>query len=133
MTEQNSESNNRRKTIKRGEKTVQCRIVGRNKVLVPEDEVLHLAEIGSNNREIAEYYGVSESSFFYNFSDILTKGRCQLKQRLRRQMVSQALAGDRTLLIFLAKNYLGMADNPIAAETEQVLPWTDDTEESENE
>jgi len=67
------------------------------------------------------------------FSDILTKGRCQLKQRLRRQMVSQALAGDRTLLIFLAKNYLGMADNPIAAETEQVLPWTDDTEEPENE
>ena len=118
-----------RKTIKRGELTVTARVVGRTKTLVPEDEVLHLAEIGSTDREIAEYYGVSESSFRYNFSDILTKGRCQLKQKLRQKMIQQALSGDRTLLIFLSKNYLGMSDNPVTTDDSTVLPWNEQVEE----
>lgn len=118
-----------RKTVKRGELTVTARVVGREKTLVPEDEVLHLAEIGSTDREIAEYYGVSESSFRYNFSDILIKGRSQLKQKLRQKMIQQALSGDRTLLIFLSKNYLGMSDNPQISESEQVLPWNEEIEE----
>lgn len=125
-----------RKTIKRGELTVTARVVGRDKKLIPEDEVAHLAEIGCTDREIAEYFCVSESSFRYNFSDILTKGRCQLKQKLRRTMIKQALNGDRTLLIFLSKNYLGMSDNPTGSEAEQVLPWNEEQiveEESTNE
>jgi AraC-like DNA-binding protein len=118
-----------RKTVKRGELTVTARVVGRDKTLVPEDEVEHLAEIGSTDREIAQYYGVSESSFRYNFSDILTKGRCKLKQKLRQKMIQQALGGDRVLLIFLSKNYLGMSDNPIDTDDSTVLPWNEQVEE----
>lgn len=130
MTEQTQDKKyplrKNRKSVKRGEKTVMCRLVGRDKTLVPEEEVQHLAEIGSTDREIAEYFDVSESSFRYNFSDILSKGRGKLKQKLRQKQIQVALNGDRVMLIWLGKQYLGQAETPIGTESEQVLPWNDE-------
>jgi hypothetical protein len=44
-------------------------------------------------------------------------------------MIQQALGGDRVLLIFLSKNYLGMSDNPIDTDDSTVLPWNEQVEE----
>lgn len=101
-------------------------IVGRNNIPVPPDEVELMAKIGSTDREIAEHFGLKESTLRYNFSDYLIKGRSELKQRLRQAQLRVAFDGNPTMLIFLGKNILGQADTPVNTDNNQVLPFTDD-------
>ncbi len=64
--------------------------------------------------EIAQDMGFDRKTF-YNRSDVMTafqNGRNNAKMSLRHMMYSQAKAGDRTMMIFLAKNELGYRDNP---------------------
>jgi hypothetical protein len=113
-----------------GEKTVVGIIVGRNQIIVPPEEVADLAQIGCTDRDIAEWFGITESTLRYNFSDFLAKGRGSLKQTLRRAQLQTALTGNATLLIWLGKNILGQSDNPQSAD-DNVLPWNDDEEKDE--
>jgi len=64
-----------------------------------------------------------------NFRDIITKNREITKQRLRKKQLEVAMNGDRTLLIWLGKNMLGQSDQPVAEESNQVLPWNTSVEE----
>ena len=75
---------------------------------------------------MADFFGVKLQTFMDNFRDIITKNKLITKQRLRQKMLQQALSGDRVLMIFLSKNYLGMSDNPIDNESTEILPWIDD-------
>jgi hypothetical protein len=56
----------------------------------------------------------------------MQKGRTEAQTSLRRAMLKNALSGNAALQIFLAKNWLGMSDNPAAQQDDRPLPWTDD-------
>ena len=100
--------------------------VGRDKTVVPPDKVEELAELGCTDRDIANFYGIAENTLRYNFSDNLVKGREELKISLRRSMLKTAHGGNAAVLIFLAKNLLGMSDSPTNTEDKKPLPWSDD-------
>jgi hypothetical protein len=99
---------------------------GRTKRVVFPDDVYNLAVIGCNDRDIATWFDVDESTLRYNFKDIMEKGREDLKHSLRRAMIKNALGGNAALQIFLAKNFLGMSDTPMNTDQVEPLPWRDE-------
>ena len=108
------------------EATIVGKPVGRDKTVVPPDQVYELASIGCDDREISKFFGVKEDTLRYNFADELTKGRATVKIRLRRAMMKNAIDNmSNSVQIFLAKNYLGMSDSPIDSEANAPLPWID--------
>lgn len=119
------EKENRRKTPRTGTKEVEGRIVGRDKKVIPPEEVYKLAQIGCKDIEIAAWFGIDENTLTYNFSVELIKGRENLKQSLRRAQLSLALSGNAVMLIWLGKNILGQSENGVNSEALQPLPWTD--------
>ncbi len=112
--------------VKYGEKTVVGRVVGRNKTVIPEDQVAQLSEYHCTNKEMADFFDVPLQTFMDNFRDIITKHRIITKQRLRKKQLEVALSGDKTMLIWLGKQMLGQSENPISDESSQVLPWLED-------
>ena len=111
--------------------TKQAMLVGRNNIPVPPDEVELMASIGCTDREIAEYFGINDDTLRYNLKDFLINGRQQLKNSLRRAQLRVALDGNATLLIWLGKQILGQAENPINTDDNKPLPWNDDEEKEE--
>jgi len=117
-----------------GTKTVEGKLVGRNNVVIPPEEVEDLASIGCTNRDIANWYGVDDSSISYNFKHELAKGRENLKISLRRAMLKNACVNlNAAVQIFLAKNMLGMSDNGMTTDNSKVLPFTDDEDDKPTE
>ena len=113
-----------------GEKVVKGIVVGRNKIIVPPEEVEHFASLGCTDREIANYFDVSESTLRYNFSAFLTKGRHRLKTTLRQAQLRVALDGNATMLIWLGKNILQQNDNGTTSDDVRPLPWTDEMDDA---
>lgn len=108
--------------------------VGRDKKIVPPDQVQELAALGCSTTDIANFYGVTEQTIRYNFSEYITKGKEELKITLRRAMLKNATGHmNAAVQIFLAKNILGMTSEPMDSESNQPLPWneTDDSVEIE--
>lgn len=113
--------------VKYGEKTVTGRVVGRDKVVIPEEQVAQLAQYHCTNKEMADFFGVPLQTFVDNFRDIITKNRIITKQRLRKAQLDLALnKHDRVMLIWLGKQMLGQTDSPISEDNNTVLPWTGD-------
>jgi hypothetical protein len=101
--------------------------IGRDKKIVPPDEVQKLAALGCSNRDIANFFGIEESNVSRHFAAFLTKGREDLKIALRRAMLNNACQNmNAAVQIFLAKNLLGMSDIPLNTEDKKPLPWSDD-------
>lgn len=106
------------------EGTILGKVVGRDKKVVPPSQVEELASLGCRNNEIANFFGIAESSLTYNFSENLIKGREQLKITLRRAMLNNACKNNNAAVqIFLAKNILGMSDTPQDTDANAPLPW----------
>lgn len=126
MDETNDIPASKRKTRKTATAEVEGVVVGRDKKVIPPNDVYKLAQMGCKDTEIAEWFGIDENTLRYNFSVELTKGRVALKQSLRQAQIRLALSGNATMLIFLGKNILGQSDNPIDAEANQPLPWSDE-------
>jgi len=99
---------------------------GKTKRVVFDEDVYKLSAIGCNDREIARWFDMDENTLRYNFSDIMEKGREDLKQSLRRAQIKLALSGNATMLIWLGKNILGQSENPVDSEANTPLPWSDD-------
>ena len=113
-----------------GEKTVEGYVIGRNKAVIPPEEVEKLASIGMKDIEIADWFGVNENTLRYNFYDILDFGRCKMKMTLRQQMFRNAIQENNTVMqIFLSKNYLGMSSEPLNSEANAPLPWVETEED----
>jgi len=113
--------------VKYGEKTVTGRVIGRNKTVIPEEQVAMLSQYHCTNKEMADFFDVPLQTFVDNFRDIITKNRLITKQRLRKAQLDLALnKHDRVMLIWLGKQMLGQAENPISEESNQVLPWLDE-------
>lgn len=122
----NTNPTSKRKTRKTATKEVEGVVVGRDKTIIPPNEVYKLAALGCKDTEIADWFGIDGNTLRYNFSVELIKGRESLKQSLRRAMLHNAIANNNAALqIFLAKNFLGMSDNPIDSEANAPLPWDD--------
>jgi len=120
--------------VKEGTKVVTGLVVGRNKVVVPPQEVEDLASIGCTDRDIANWFGIDENTLRYSFSDNLIKGREDLKISLRRAMLKNACVNlNAAVQIFLAKNMLGMSDNGMTTDNSKVLPFTDDEDDKPTE
>ena len=104
-------------------------VVGRDKTVVPPEEVERLASIGCKDLEIANWFGINDNTLRFNFSVELLKGREYLKLSLRRAMFNNAIQNNNTVMqIFLAKNFLGMSDSPMDAEANAPLPWNETDE-----
>lgn len=117
-----------------GEKVVSGLIVGRNNIVVPPVEVQDLASIGCTNRDIANWFGITETALVNNFADYLVKGREDLKITLRRAMLKNACVNlNAAVQIFLAKNMLGMSDNGMTTDNSKILPFTDDEDDKPSE
>jgi len=99
--------------------------VGRDKTHIDPEEVEKLAALGVTTPEMADFFGIHESTLKYNFKRELTKGRSQLKITLRRSMLQNAHNMNASVQIFLAKNLLGMADQPVNQADDNVLPWVE--------
>jgi hypothetical protein len=109
------------------EKVVLGLPVGRDKKIVPPEEVYKLAALGCKNIEIAQWFGVTEDAISRNFAAELEKGRAAVKISLRRAMLNNACQNNAaSVQIFLAKNFLGMSDSPTDTEANSPLPWDDD-------
>lgn len=117
------------KEPKWGEKVVTGIVVGRNKIVVPPEEIEHLASLGCTDREIAKFFEISESTLRYQLSSYLTKGRHKLRTTLRQAQLRVALEGNPTLLIWLGKNILQQNDNGTTSDDKRPLPWTDDMDD----
>lgn len=110
-----------------GEKVITGIVVGRNKIVVPPEEVEDLAALGCTDRDIANWFGIKEDTLRYNFAELLTKGREHLKISLRRAMLKNACVQmNAAVQIFLAKNMLAMSDNGMVTDGSKVLPWNDE-------
>jgi len=136
MTEQTEHTLNENATKgkKYGEKTIKGRVVGRNKTVIPEEQVAHLAQLHCTNKEMADFFGVPLQTFVDNFRDIVTKNREITKQRLRKAQLDLALNKyDRVMLIWLGKQMLNQSDSPISEDSNQVLPWNTETQLVEEE
>jgi len=118
-----------RKQPKLGEKIVTGLIIGRDKKVIPQADVEHLASLGCTDRDIAQYFAISESTLRYNFSSELVKGRHQLKTSLRQKQIQVALEGNPTMLIWLGRNVLSQNENGIMSDDKRPLPWTDDEDD----
>lgn len=103
----------------------------RKKVVIPED-IYKLAALGCTDREIATWFDIKEDTLRYNFAETMAKGRQDMKTALRNAMFKNALNGNAALQIFLAKNMLGMSDNPTQSEENKPLPWKEDAEPTED-
>lgn len=120
--------------VHEGTKIVKGLVIGRNKVVVPPEEVEDLAALGCTDRDIANWFGVDENTLRYSFSDYLLKGRENLKISLRRAMLKNACVNlNAAVQIFLAKNMLGMSDNGLVNDGSKVLPFTDDEDDKPTE
>lgn len=106
-----------------GKKEVEGVVVGRDKKVIPPQEVFKLAQIGCKNHEICDWFGIDDSTLNYQFKQELVKGREALKQSLRRAQIELALKGNAVMLIWLGKNILGQQENPLNGEANAPLPW----------
>jgi len=132
QTEDTTASNTPKKTGPKPKELVKVEVygyeVGRGKTkrIVFDQDVFKLAQLGCSDREIANWFDMSESTLRYNFASILEKGRTQLKQTLREAQIKLALQGNPSMLIWLGKNILGQSDTPNNNDNNQILPYTDD-------
>lgn len=87
---------------------------------IPTEKIEQLSSFGCSNREIASYFGCSESLLSKSYSSFLAKGRDKGKIRLRQLQWKAAENGSHTMLIWLGKQLLGQRDRH---EVELVKPF----------
>jgi hypothetical protein len=111
------------------EVTKLARVIGRNKVPVPFEDVEHLASLGCTDTDIAAYFGVTQDSLRRGFAENLLFGRHKLKMSLRQTQLRVALDGNVPMLIWLGRNMLNQNEQGQGSEDKRVLPWTDNMDD----
>ena len=89
---------------------------------IDTNEVEKLAGYGCTNIEIADFFGCSSDLIEKSYSEFLTKGRADLKKRLRKAQIDTAVAGNPTMLVWLGKQMLNQTDRQ---EIEHIRPIED--------
>lgn len=126
----NSRPNNRNGVKKIKDVVIQAKLIGYDNVPVEPDKVRKLAAMGCRNAEIARFFGVDDYPLQNNFKRELELGREEMKQALRASMLTNAIQNNvAQVQIFLAKNLLGMSDNPVNTEDKRPLPWNSEEDD----
>lgn len=84
--------------------------MARPKIEVDVKQLEMLASIHCSVEEMATFLGVHKRTLERRYAAVIEKGRNSGKCSLRRQMFNMAMKGDRTMLIWLSKQHLGMKD-----------------------
>ncbi len=100
--------------------------MARPKLNINGEEVQKLASFGCTNVEMADFFGCSPYLFEKGYSEFLTKGRSEMKMRLRQLQWKSAEKGNVTMQIFLGKNILGQQDKIESSELDEPLVWSAD-------
>ena len=82
----------------------------REVIVTTEQYISDLAEKQCSKVEIASRLGISVDTLDRRYAEHYDKGRQLGRSKLREKIYSSALSGNVTLLIFCAKNWLGMSD-----------------------
>jgi DNA-binding CsgD family transcriptional regulator len=84
-------------------------------------KVAKLASFGLTNKEIADALEYNEDTLKRNFEIFLTKGRANLKQRLKSKQIQVAMGGNVSMLIWLGKQYLDQSEKVVETGDYQIL------------
>ena len=84
--------------------------VGRPVKEIDKKQLLRLAQLGCKTVELADFFNVSVDTLDNNYSDILLKGRSEIKMSLRQWQLNAAKNGNATMLVWLGKQMLGQTD-----------------------
>ena len=96
------------------------------KYQIEPSQIQKLSALGCTNTEIADFFGCDESLIRKSYSEFLTKGRADMKIKLRKLQWKSADKGNVTMQIFLGKNILGQQDRLETAELDEPLVWSAD-------
>lgn len=104
----------------------QEKVKGRPKIKVDLAVLKNLCEIQCTIKEISFVLGVSVDTLNRNYKDDMNIGKTMGKIALRRAQYYNAIEKNNvTMQIWLAKNMLGMSDNPVDTDAGTILPWND--------
>lgn len=106
------------------------RKTGRKLIPIDPKLVAKLAAIGCPDEEIGDIVGASGETVARRFGEVLIKARATMKQKLRQAQYRAALAGDRTMLVWLGKTMLGQKETTVS-EFRDVSKMTDAELEAE--
>ncbi len=84
--------------------------MARPKAEIDEGQVEKLAMLQCSASEIANFFGVNQTTISRRFADLLIKGRESGKMSLRRMQWKSANEGSYTMQIWLGKQYLGQRE-----------------------
>lgn len=92
--------------------------MGRPKVDIDLDKLKALMRLSPNQAETANFFECSldtierliRKHFDCTFAEFRDKNAVHTRMGIKRKMIDKALSGDNTMLIWLSKNMLGMAD-----------------------
>src|ERR1017187_8036608 len=83
---------------------------GHPKEKIDPEHIKALAGAGCTVEEIAEFLGVNKKTLERRFLKAMDSGRLRRNVSLRRKQVELALRGDKTMLVWLGKQFLGQSD-----------------------
>ena len=93
------------------------------KYKIDTEQVRKLAKLGATNKEIGDFFGCSADLIEKSYSEYLTKGRAEMKMRLRQLQWKSAEKGNVVMQIWLGKQILGQSENNIT-EDDEPLAWS---------
>tara|TARA_R100001510_G_C7616584_1_gene178569 strand:+ start:428 stop:895 length:468 start_codon:yes stop_codon:yes gene_type:complete len=100
---------------------------GENKQVIELEQVRRLAMLHCSYADMAKFFGVKENTFINNFRYEVERAREVTKHRLMEAMLENAIQKHNPAIqIFLAKNWLGLVNDPVAQEGVTPLPWLDE-------
>jgi len=100
---------------------------GDNRQVIDIEQVRRLAMLHCSYNDMAKFFGVKENTFINNFRYEVEKAREVTKHRLMEAMLENAIQKHNPAIqIFLAKNWLGLQNEPVAQEGNTPLPWIEE-------
>ncbi len=91
---------------------------GPKKIEIDERQLESLMRLSPNLEDTANFFNCSadtierfiKDKYQCKFAEFRDKKAVQTRMSIKRKMIEKALSGDNTMLIWLSKNMLGMAD-----------------------
>ena len=100
---------------------------GDNRQVIELEQVRRLAMLHCSYNDMAKFFGVKENTFINNFRFEVERAREVTKHRLMEAMLENAIQKHNPAIqIFLAKNWLGLVNDPVAQEGVTPLPWIEE-------
>lgn len=112
--------------------------MARPKLQIDPQMVERMAQRGNTIEDMAVILGCSRDTLERRFAAQISKGRALRREWLRDRIWNCAMSGNVTMLIFLAKNDLGMMDRieektdlSVTGDIEWKAQWGNSTEPNE--